>query len=95
MTTADSPAPGAGRVTTTIREPRPTDSERGDDKLRHIICMACYPAFEGTREAPHDAVCICGKLIRKGDSAGPDSAQQCIVCNALRERHFETRHGDE
>jgi len=62
------------------------------DHLRHIICVACYPAFEGSREAPHDAVCICGKPVRKGDRRNPTDTAQCILCNELWNHHSSTVH---
>ncbi|HEX4102688.1 MAG TPA: hypothetical protein VHY21_19445, partial [Pseudonocardiaceae bacterium] len=70
-------------------------NRRDDDHLRHIVCITCYPAFAGTREAPHDAVCICGKLIQKGDAASPNTAPHCIMCDELREHHLATVHRDD
>jgi len=92
MTSTDSPTPGPAPLTTTITEPRNADTGRGGDHLRHIICTTCFPAFVGTRDAPQDALCICGKPILKGDTAGPSTAQQCIVCDELADHHFETMH---
>ncbi|TDT97934.1 hypothetical protein EDD99_6138 [Streptomyces sp. 846.5] len=62
------------------------------DRLRHIICTICYPAFAGTREAPHDAVCVCGRPVRKGDPRSPQNAMQCILCDELLNHHNTTFH---
>ena len=63
-----------------------------DDHLRHIICMTCNPAFDGAREAPHDAVCVCGKRIRKGERRNPARAAHCILCDDLWPHHNATAH---
>lgn len=65
------------------------------DHLRHIICMLCYPAFAESRQAPHDAICICGKRLRKGVIPAPSTAAQCILCNELWEHHRSTVHPHE
>jgi len=71
-----------------------TDDE-GGDHLRHIVCMICYPAFDQALEAPHDAVCLCGKRLLKGDKRGAGDAAQCILCNELRDHHYATAHADK
>jgi hypothetical protein len=93
LTRTDSSAPATGPATTTRTRPDVADSE-GDaaDHLRHIICVDCYPAFQGSLEAPHDAVCICGKPVLKGDKPKPSRAPQCILCNELRDHHSATLH---
>lgn len=70
------------------------DDTKGDDSdhLQHIVCMICYPAFDQALRAPHDAVCICGKQLRKGDMRGARDAPQCILCNELRDYHYATEH---
>ncbi len=67
------------------------DDEDGDH-LRHIVCLLCYPAFDQALEAPHDAVCLCGKLLREGEKRGDRNAPQCILCDELREFHYTTAH---
>ena len=85
-------AVGRGAAAPTA-EPAPADIDgEGDDRLRHIVCMLCYPAFEQAPEAPHDAVCLCGKHIKKGDRRTPSDAPQCILCNELRDHHYTTAH---
>ncbi|QMU70530.1 hypothetical protein [Streptacidiphilus sp. P02-A3a] len=63
-----------------------------DDHLRHIVCMTCYPEFEGTQEAPRDAVCVCGKRIRKGDRRNRAGRAHCILCDELWAHHNATAH---
>ncbi len=83
-----------------VKEPAPTraavtDAVRstGDGaRLRHIICVRCFPSFDGASEAPHDAVCICGKPVRAGDRRPEGSAMPCVVCNELRGHHESERH---
>ena len=60
------------------------------DHLRHIICVVCHPAFDGALEAPHDAACICGRPVRKGDRRNPTDTAQCILCNELWNHHAAT-----
>jgi hypothetical protein len=83
-------APGTARSVRTAE----TDQEI-DDHFRHIICVLCYPEFEGTRQAPHDAVCICGKRLAKGASPAPVAAPQCILCNEMYDHHFAVAHGKD
>ena len=79
----------------TVR-PVPGDTKKEDgDRLQHIVCMICYPAFEQALQAPHDAVCICGKQLRKGDMRGARDAPQCIICNELRDHHYATVHAGD
>jgi hypothetical protein len=80
--------PGSGPLETLEAETR----DHQDDHLRHIICIACYPAFDGTREAPQDAVCVCGKQIRKGDRRNPAATAHCILCDELWQHHTSTAH---
>lgn len=90
--------PGAssvGREPGAARSVRTEADHEIDDHFRHIVCVLCNPAFEGTRQAPHDTVCICGKRLRKGDAPGPATAPQCILCNELVEHHFSVAHADE
>ena len=63
--------------------------------FRHIVCVLCYPEFVGTRQAPHDAVCICGKRVRAGDAPGPSTAPQCILCNEMLGGHFAVAHSGQ
>lgn len=84
-----------GQEPGTARSVRSEADEKIDDNFRHIVCVLCNPAFEGTRKAPHDAVCICGKRVRKGDAPGPTTAPQCILCNELIDHHFTVAHADE
>ena len=79
-----------------VREPGtvPADTDRDDaDHLRHIICVLCYPAFDGATVAPHDAQCVCGKMLRKGDRPSPKAAH-CILCDELWEPHSAATHPD-
>lgn len=69
-----------------------TDPGEQGDHLRHIICITCYPAFDGAREAPHDAVCVCGKRIHQGDRRNPTGAH-CVLCDELWRYHNDTAHG--
>ena len=62
------------------------------EHFRHIVCHLCYPAFVGQRVAPHDAECICGKLVRAGDSPGPDNAPECVLCSEMAEAHYARVH---
>lgn len=74
-------------------KPVPDDTkDDGGDRLQHIVCMLCYPAFDQALRAPHDAVCLCGKQLRKGDMRGARDAPQCILCNELRDHHYTTVH---
>ena len=66
-----------------------------DEHFRHIVCVLCYPEFVGTRQAPHDAVCICGKRVRAGDAPGPSTAPQCILCNEMLGGHFAVAHSGQ
>jgi hypothetical protein len=81
----------------TVRPGSRPDSGSGedDDHLRHIICLICYPAFDQALEAPHDATCLCGKLLRAGEKRGDRDAAQCILCDELREHHYSTAHPHE
>lgn len=92
---------GTGTGPRTDREPgfarslkEQSDAEI-DNNFRHIVCVLCYPAFRGTRQAPQDAVCICGKRLRAGDNPAPASAPQCILCNELADNHFAVAHDDD
>ncbi|MBR7825576.1 hypothetical protein KDK95_04605 [Actinospica sp. MGRD01-02] len=67
-------------------------SDSADDGLRHIICFLCYPAFETQPVAPHDAQCICGKRVKKGDAPASRAAPQCILCDELAEGHYRRLH---
>ncbi len=88
MDTPEATVPTTGRAPA-AEESRTAD---GDDRLRHIICILCYPAFDGTREAPADAVCICGRPVRRGDRRNPADTVQCVMCNELRGHHDRTMH---
>lgn len=79
-------------VPTTTATTDPVPSSGDGDRLRHIICVRCFPAFDGAREAPQDAVCICGKPVRAGDRRPPGGAMECILCNELRGHHNRERH---
>jgi hypothetical protein len=81
-----------------VEEPETADAtDDGDpsDHFRHIICVQCYPAFNRSREAPHDAVCICGKRLNKGDTPAPSDAAQCILCNEMWKHHLDTVHSNK
>jgi hypothetical protein len=80
--------PGSGPLETLEAE---TQDNR-DDHLRHIICVTCYPAFDGAPEAPQDAVCVCGKRIRRGDKRKPAGTAHCILCDELWAHHSESAH---
>jgi hypothetical protein len=86
--------PSTGGGPSTWKEARPAESQTPDDgdRLRHIICVSCFPAFAGTQEAPHDAMCICGKPVTRGDRRSPDNSAQCIICNELLSHHTATAH---
>jgi hypothetical protein len=64
------------------------------DNFRHIVCFLCYPAFATTRVAPHDAECICGKPLGTGDTPGPRTAPECVLCNEMAEGHRRSAHGE-
>jgi hypothetical protein len=93
MDDTTDPFDGIGSSTATETAPREARPDSGGDGLRHIICVECYPAFDGALEAPQDAVCICGHRIREGDPRPPGDAPQCILCNELRTHHNATVHG--
>ncbi|MFC1411807.1 hypothetical protein ACEZCY_21360 [Streptacidiphilus sp. N1-12] len=90
----DTTAPRTGFGSPVRKDTAREESQSTDpgDRLRHIICTTCFPAFAGTREAPHDAVCVCGKPVRKGDPRSPQNAMQCILCNELLGHHEATAH---
>jgi hypothetical protein len=73
-------------------EPQREDEDAIADHFRHIVCFLCYPAFATQRAAPHDASCICGKPVKAGDSPGPDSAPECILCNEMADGHYRKAH---
>lgn len=88
-----------GQPTVKVSEERTTEFDRSakrddqpGDGLRHIICFVCYPAFEYQPVAPHDAECICGKPVKKGDPPALSSAPQCILCDEMAEGHYRRRH---
>ncbi|QMU77071.1 hypothetical protein GXW83_16515 [Streptacidiphilus sp. PB12-B1b] len=90
---AEAPATTETTGTTRATEAaEAAESVEPDDHLRHIICMTCFPAFDGARQAPHDAVCVCGRRIRKGDRRNPADTAQCILCNELWRHHKATAH---
>lgn len=95
--TESTTTPGAssvGQAPGAVRSVQRTEAEREiDEHFRHIVCVLCHPEFEGTRVAPHDAVCICGKRLLKGDKPGPASAPQCILCNEMWDHHLSVAHG--
>jgi len=89
---ADTASVGAGADT--IRAPqgeKVTDST--GDKLSHLVCFLCYPAFEGALKAPHDASCLCGKPVRRGEPPGDPGAPACVVCDQLWIDHRALTHG--
>jgi hypothetical protein len=89
-----STAVGPGQTAPASR-PTLADTDDEGDHLRHIVCMLCYPAFDQALEAPHDAVCLCGKRLYKGDKRAANDAPQCILCNELRDHHYAMAHDDE
>jgi hypothetical protein len=62
------------------------------ENVRHIVCPVCYPAFSVWRVAPHDAECICGKPVKKGDFPAPDSAPDCGMCKGMSGAHYRSAH---
>jgi hypothetical protein len=62
------------------------------DRLGHLVCFLCYPAFDGALKAPHDAVCLCGKPVRRGETPGSPGAQLCVVCGELWLDHRALMH---
>jgi len=62
------------------------------DRLSHLVCFLCYPAFDGAVKAPHDAVCLCGKPVHRGEAPGKPDAPPCIVCNELWRDHRALTH---
>ena len=91
-TTAGSTAPPDSQPLTAPAAEESRTTTEGGDRLRHIICIVCYPAFAGAGEAPSDAVCICGRPVRRGDRRNPADAVQCVMCNELRGHHDRTTH---
>jgi hypothetical protein len=83
-------APPAPTTTAPVVEATPSIGE--GDHLRHIICVRCFPAFDGALEAPHDAVCICGKPVRAGERRPDGNAMECFLCNELRSHHDRDGH---
>jgi hypothetical protein len=94
-TTVTPGTSSVGQEPGTARSIRTEADHEIDDHFRHIICVLCYPEFKGTRRAPHDAVCICGKRLREGDAPGPSTAPQCILCNELFDHHFSVAHSED
>jgi hypothetical protein len=92
--TAGRGADTAGTSTAAWPQTAAVEDDFGDN-LRHIVCVLCYPAFRGTRQAPHDAVCVCGKPLRAGDIPNPSTSAQCILCDELWDHHCDTLHPDE
>ena len=70
-------------------------SDSAGDGLRHIICFLCYPSFESQPVAPHDAECICGRPVRKGDPPAPSAAPQCVLCDEMADGHYRRLHERE
>jgi len=64
------------------------------DNFRHIVCFLCYPEFATMRVAPHDAQCICGKPVKAGDSPGPSTAPECVLCNEMAASHRRSAHSE-
>ncbi|HET9172935.1 MAG TPA: hypothetical protein VFN97_26140 [Actinospica sp.] len=82
-----------------VDERTETDPWLGDDAaigdgLRHIVCYLCYPAFAEQKVAPHDAECVCGKPLRAGDSPGPDTAPDCVLCDEMADPHYRRLHAE-
>jgi hypothetical protein len=76
----------------TTAEPQRQHEDSIADNFRHIVCFLCYPAFATVRAAPHDAQCICGKPLKAGDTPGPATAPQCVVCDEMAEGHRRSAH---
>ncbi|WP_152626234.1 hypothetical protein [Streptacidiphilus carbonis] len=77
---------------TTAAAAKPEASTGDGDQLRHIICVRCFPAFDGVLRAPHDAVCICGKPVRMGERRPGGDVMHCILCDELRDYHNREKH---
>jgi hypothetical protein len=90
--TAHASAPAPGRERVDPAESAADAKSKGDDRLRHIICIVCYPAFDGALEAPHDAECVCGRPVRAGDRRNPAATAQCVLCDGLWAHHAATVH---
>jgi hypothetical protein len=63
------------------------------DRLSHLVCFLCFPAFDGALKAPHDASCLCGKPVRRGEVPGEPGSQACVVCDQLWIDHRALTHG--
>jgi hypothetical protein len=88
---ADTPSTReVGKTADSTREAEKTDSAR--DRFGHLVCFLCYPAFDGALKAPHDAVCLCGKPIRRGEAPGKPGAELCVVCSKLWLDHRALTH---
>jgi hypothetical protein len=79
----------------TDEEARREEEEAIADNFLHIICFLCYPAFASEPVAPHEAQCICGKPVHKGDSPGPDTAPACILCTEMAQGHYRKAHAKQ
>lgn len=82
-------APGAD---TTLAPEQERVADSAGDRLSHLVCFLCYPAFEGALKAPHDALCLCGRQVRRGESPGKPGAQPCVVCDELWVDHRALTH---
>jgi len=92
-----SPSPRSALLDQEVEEAqqRKSRDESPDDGLRHIVCFLCFPLFEGTRSAPHDAQCICGRPIKAGATAGPAEAPECVMCNEMAQPHYRFNHAED
>ena len=68
-------------------------ADSNSDRLSHLVCFLCYPAFDGALNAPHDAACLCGKPVRRGEVPGEPGAPACVVCDQLWIDHRTLKHG--
>lgn len=86
-------AAGAAAEADTTRAPDVDKNvDSAGDRLSHIVCFLCYPAFDGALKAPHDASCLCGKPVHRGEVPGKPDAQPCVVCRELWFDHRALTH---
>lgn len=84
---------GAAIGADTARAPEADKArDSAGDKLSHLVCFLCYPAFDGALKAPHDAECLCGKPVRRGEVPGAPGAPACVVCDQLWIDHRALTH---
>jgi len=86
-------AAGAATEADTVRAPDVDKvADSSGDRLSHLVCFLCYPAFDGALKAPHDALCLCGKPVHRGEMPGKPGAPPCVVCDELWVDHRALTH---